>query len=65
LTAETQGWITQAEAATMFAKLLEEFDIEVDLARFAEDEDGGAPAQTGGEMLKDFMLTHPFFTEGE
>lgn len=64
LTAETQGWITKPEAAEVFANLMNEFDVDVDLTRLEEDEGGGV-APEPGTLLKDFMQTHPYFTGDE
>jgi hypothetical protein len=64
LTAETQGWITKPEAASVFANLMDEFDVDVDLSRLEEDEGGGV-APEPGTLLKDYVQTHPFFTNGE
>lgn len=64
ITAEVQGWVSKPEAAEVFANLMDEFDVAVDLARLADDEPG-AIAPEAGAMLKDYLETHPFFTGGQ
>jgi len=61
ITAQTQDWITKAEAAAIFAKVAAELDVEIDTARLS-DEESGALTGDAPTLLKDFMNTHPLFT---